>query len=76
MNNLIADPRYLGIKVKLREALYSRLEEGGEHAVPYTKKFSTGAVLRQGDRSKAAEFPEGWLRRGDEKDLERFFIPE
>ena len=56
----VKNQRYLGIKVKLREALYSRLEEGGEHAVPYTKKFSTGAVFRQSDRSKAAGFPEDW----------------
>lgn len=76
MVNLIADPRYLNVKLKLRTALYARLEEGGEYSVPYTKKFSTGAVFRQGDRSKAAEFPDDWLRKGDEKDLTRFFMRE
>jgi hypothetical protein len=60
----------------MRAALYSHLEDDGEHAVPYTKKFSTGAVFRQQDRSKAAEFPDDWLRNGSEKDLEKFFIPE
>jgi arylsulfatase A-like enzyme len=74
--NLIDDPRYLSVKIRMRAALYSHLEDDGEHAVPYTKKFSTGAVFRQKDRSKAAEFPDDWLRNGTEKDLEKFFIPE
>ncbi len=76
MNNLIDDPRYLNVKVKLRKALFARLAEDGEHAVPYTKKWSSGAVFRQVDRSKAAEFPDAWLRKGNEKDLEKFFIPD
>ena len=76
MVNLIADSRYLNVKLKLRKALYKRLADGGEYSVPYTKKFSTGAVFRQGDRTKAAEFPDAWLRKGDEKDLTRFFMRE
>ena len=76
MVNLIADPLYLNVKLKLRKALYKRLADGGEYSVPYTKKFSTGAVFRQGDRTKAAEFPDAWLRKGDEKDLTRFFMRE
>ena len=76
MNNLIDDPRYLNVKVKLRKALFARLAEDGEHAVPYTKKWSSGAVFRQVERSKAAEFPDAWLRKGNEKDLEKFFIPD
>ena len=76
MNNLIDDPRYLKVKVELRKALFARLAEDGEHSVPYTKKFSSGAVLRHKDRSKAAEFPDSWLRNGHEYDLERFFIPD
>lgn len=46
------------------------------NAVIKPKKFSIGAVFRQKDRSKAAEFPDDWLRNGTEKDLEKFFIPE
>ena len=76
MNNLIDDPRYLEIKVQLRKALFARLAEDGEHSVPYTKKFSQGSVLRHGDRSKAAEFPDEWLRKGHENDLRRFFTPD
>ena len=48
----------------------------GEHAVPYTRKWSSGAVLRQADRSKSAEFPDRWLRQGNEGDLENFFTPD
>ena len=74
MRNLIDDPRYINVKLDLRKALYQRLADGGEYSVPYTKKFSTGAVFRQGDRSEAAEFPDDWLRKGDEKDLTKFFL--
>ena len=48
----------------------------GEHAVPYTKKFSSGSVFRHINRSKAAEYPDHWLRKGTEQDLERFFMPD
>tara|TARA_B110000114_G_scaffold121492_1_gene127295 strand:- start:1521 stop:2054 length:534 start_codon:yes stop_codon:yes gene_type:complete len=75
-HNLIDDPNYLSGKMRVREALYSHREDDGEHAVPYTKKFSAGAVFRQKDRSEAAEFPDDWLRNGSEKDLTKFFVPE
>ncbi len=76
MNNLIDDPEFLEVKVELRRRLYDQLAVAGEHSVPYTKKWSSGAVLRQADRSKAAEFPDRWLRQGDERDLEKFFTPD
>ena len=75
MHNLIDDPRYLAVKVKLRKDLFARLAMDGEHAVPYTKKFSSGSVFRHINRSKAAEYPDHWLRKGTEQDLERFFFP-
>ena len=76
MNNLIDDPKYLEVKVALRKKLYDQLAVDGEHSVPYTRKWSSGAVLRQADRSKSSEFPENWLREGNEKDLENFFTPD
>lgn len=76
MHNLIDDPKYLRVKVKLRNDLFARLGNNGEHAVPYTKKFSAGSVFRQIERSKAAEFPNAWLRVGNEKDLTNFFHPD
>lgn len=77
MHNLIEDPQYLGVVAELRAKLFARLEnsEGG-HAVPYTEKFGHGAIFRQEDRSEAAEFPDSWLRTGDEDDLRTFFTPD
>lgn len=62
---------------ELRGRLFERLENRrGEHAIPYTQKFSTGAVFRHEDRSKAAEFPKQWLRSGEEQDLRDFMTPD
>ena len=76
MVNLIDEPSLLPVKVALRKQLYELLSVDGEFSVPYTKKWSSGAVLRQEERSKAAEFPEHWLRDGSEADLEKFFTPD
>lgn len=78
MRNLINDPRYLSTIADLRAKLFNKLAASSPHAmqVPFTEKFSTGAVLRHKSRSKAAEFPENWLRDGTEKDLTEFFIPD
>jgi len=66
MNNLIHDEAYLTIIADMRDRLFTRLENNeGQHTVPYTKKFSTGAVLREQTRSKAGEFPDAWLRVED-----------
>ncbi len=77
MRNLINDPEYLAVVGDFRQRLYAELENRrGDHVVPYTRKFSTGAVYRHGDRSKAAEFPEKWERSGDEEDLRNFMVPD
>ena len=76
MKNLIDDPSLLPVKVALRRELYELLSVDGALAVPYTKKWSSGAVLRQEKRSEAAEFPDHWLRDGSEPDLEKFFTPD
>ena len=77
MHNLIEDSQYLGVVAELRAKLFARLENSeGDHAVPYTEKFGHGAIFRQEDRSKAAEFPDSWLRTGDEDDLRNFFTPD
>src|SRR5690606_30080766 len=77
MRNLINEPGYLGVVADLRAKLFDKLESS-PHAmqVPFTEKFSTGAVLRHEDRAKAAEFPKKWQRNGTEKDLTDFFIPD
>ena len=77
MNNLINDPNYLAVVARFRDRLYERLENReGEHIVPYTKKFSSGAVYRHKKRSEAARFPEEWKRSGDEGDLRNFMTPD
>ena len=77
MRNLIADPDYLEVVGQMRRRLFDRLtNRTGEHIIPYTRKFSTGAVYRHDDRSAAAEFPEGWLKKGEEEDLKDFMIPD
>lgn len=77
MKNLVNDPKFLAVVGEMRDRLYARLENRkGEHVVPYTKKFSSGAVYRHEDRSKAAEFPESWERSGDEDDLRDFMTPD
>lgn len=77
LRNLIHDVDYLPVVAELRGRLFERLENRrGEHAIPYTQKFSTGAVFRHEDRSKAAEFPKQWLRSGEEQDLRDFMTPD
>jgi hypothetical protein len=77
MNNLINDPKYLAVVGEMRNRLFQRLQNrDGEHVVPYTKKFSSGAVYRHEERSKAAPFPEDWQRLGDEDDLRNFMTPD
>ena len=73
MVNLIHDPTYLAIIADLRQKLFARLAQSSSGlSVPYTEKFSHGAVFREKDRSKAAEYPEEWLRDGTERDLRNF----
>jgi len=77
MHNLIYDPEYLGVVGDLRARLFERLENRqGEHTIPYTEKFSSGAANRHKDRSTAGEFPNEWLRSGDENDLRDFMTPD
>jgi len=77
MNNLINDPKYLAVVGDMRDRLYRRLQNReGEHVVPYTKKFSSGAVYRHEKRSKSAPFPEEWQRTGEEDDLRNFMTPD
>ena len=77
MNNLINNPKYLSTLANMRQQLFRRLTNNkGAHVVPYTEKFSSGAVFRERDRSKAAEFPSYWLKKDTDQGLEDFFIPD
>ena len=77
MNNLVGDPKYLPIVAAMRQQLFKRLVNNqGQHVVPYTEKFSSGAVFRERDRSKAAEFPDRWLKKDSDPGLTNFFVPD
>jgi arylsulfatase A-like enzyme len=77
MVNLIDDPKYLPVKVAMRKKLFAMLtNDNNQHAVPYTEKFSHGAVFREKNRSKAAEFPTQWLKEETDKDLRQFMKPD
>ncbi|WNC73069.1 sulfatase [Thalassotalea psychrophila] len=73
MKNLINDEKYLAVVVEMRKKLFDRLANNqGEHTVPFTEKFSSGAVYREGSRSKAAEFPEQWEKSETDDGLRSF----
>ena len=77
MTNLINEPSLLRVKVEMREKLFDLLTNNeGEHTVPYTEKFNSGAVLRNTDGSKAAEFPAKWLRGDNAPDRTQYFTPD
>jgi len=62
MHNLIDDPARLETKIALRKALFDQLTNAdGRHAVPFTERFSRGAVRRDRDGTGAAPFPDDWL---------------
>ena len=76
-NNLIESADHLPVKVALREALYAALtDREGRNSVPYSRKFNQGAVFRHADRSKSAEFPDKWLRRGKAPDRWEHILPD
>jgi N-acetylglucosamine-6-sulfatase len=75
--NLIEDPELLEVKVALRSKLYASLtDRQGRNAVPYTQKYNQGAVFRHADRSKAAEYPDKWLRRKNAPDRWEHVLPD
>ena len=77
MNNLAEDPNLIGVKVALRKRIYAlSANQRGEHVVPYTERKHRGATFRDRPAIKAADFPEEWLRDGDEADLDEANIDD
>ncbi|MFC4700659.1 sulfatase [Glaciecola siphonariae] len=77
MNNLIEEPALLRTKVEMREKLFELLADNdGNHTVPYTEKYNSGAVLRNKVGAKAAEFPNKWLRGENAADRTQYFTPD
>ena len=77
MNNLIDDPAFLEVRVSLRKELHRRLaNDRGEHVIPYTEKWGPGAHSRNRDGSRAAPFPDSWLKSPDDDGLRDFMYPD
>jgi N-acetylglucosamine-6-sulfatase len=77
MNNLAEDPDLIAVKVALRKRIYALTgNQRGEHVVPYTERKHRGATFRDRTATKAADFPEEWLRDGDEADLDEANIDD
>lgn len=75
--NLIEDPDLLEVKVAMREQLYASLtDHDGANTIPYSRKFNQGAVFRHLERSRAAEFPDKWLRDGGAPDRLEHILPD
>lgn len=72
--NLIEDESIIDVRVDLRAKLYAMLSDNGKAGKPsveYSERFGPGAVFRSETRSKAAEFPERWLRPDNAPDRRR-----
>lgn len=70
MRNLIADPASKAVVSKMREELFDGLgAKDGRSTITFTERNGEGAVLRNRKGPAAAEFPDRWLRNGDESDL-------
>ncbi len=77
MRNLIYEEEYFDMRIAMRKELFEQLtSRRNEHSVPFSKKFNHGAVFREADRSKAAQFPESWQRKEGDRDLTDFFYPD
>ena len=54
----------------------SLTDRQGSNAIPYSRKYTQGAVFRHAERSKAAEFPDKWLRGGGAPDRWEHILPD
>ena len=76
-NNLIADPDHLEVRLDLQRRLHDAIERGdGKGEVPFTYKFNQGAVFRSDEGSRAAEFPERWVRPDEDPERLEHFLPD
>ena len=77
MNNLIDDPSRLRAKTALRKAVFDQLADArGQHAVPFTERFSRGVVRRDRQGSGASPFPDRWLVEPNRPDRFNDMLPD
>jgi arylsulfatase A-like enzyme len=73
MNNLIDAPEHQELIAEMRHDLFNRLVNShGENVIPYTEKYTPGAVFRERDRSETADFPDHWLKKDGDEGLRTF----
>lgn len=66
--NLIFDPKQQQRIRNMRADLHQILEEANANRVPFSHKRSMGASLRAKNGSKAADFPDQWMRGESQTD--------
>ncbi len=77
MDNLIDNPAHLQAKIALRKALFDQLADPrGQHAVPFTERFSRGVVRRDRAGTGAAPFPDSWLVEPNRPDRFNDMVPD
>ena len=73
MHNLIDVPEHQALIAQMRHDLFKRLlNQNGDSAIPYTEKYTAGAVYRERDRGETADFPDHWLKKDGDKGLRAF----
>ena len=69
MRNLVNEPGWAAKKQELRLALYEQLaDRNGRHVIPYGARLSIGAVRRDIDGKRAADFPAEWYVKPNPSD--------
>jgi len=77
MHNLVDDPKWAAKKQELRIALYDQLaNRDGKHMIPYGARLSTGAVRRDVNGSRAADFPASWYIKPNPTDRLDPILPD
>jgi arylsulfatase A-like enzyme len=73
MNNLINAREHQQLIAQMRHDLFNRLvNKKGDNVIPYTEKYTPGAVYRERDRGKTADFPANWLKKDGDDGLRTF----
>ncbi len=77
MDNLVDDPAHLQTKIELRKRLFEALaNKGADHVVPFTERFSEGAVYRNENGPGTAEAPPRWRRAPNRPDRMNGLFPQ
>lgn len=72
MVNIVDRPEHRARRIAMRRRVHELLaDRQGRHLVPYTEKYSSGAVLRSRDGKPAGDFPKRWLRDGTPPDRDQ-----